>query len=166
MKNQQLTITTQFQNTISEIEQLITKNSTNIPLVEIQKIISSLSSEQQLYLLQVWSELFFLKNQTLPIAKCDLIHFFKMDKIAPADAIRTFIRNNNIEKLFQYLVNLQVGTEFEIKPNFSTFNIYKKQNQDFEINTTSDGWLTTTSSSKLTALFLMGKVDSTFFNWE
>lgn len=79
--------------------------------------------------------------------------------------ILTFIKTNNLVDLLNYLKQLPIGAQADIKPMFITFTIYKKDISSFEINTTANGWLTTTMDSKLLSLFFFGKIDSSFFEW-
>lgn len=82
-----------------------------------------------------------------------------------AEKILHYIIKDDILSLHKFLLKMEEGTEFEIKPLFITFTLYKKNSQYFEIHTTVNDWMMTTSSIKLTTLFLFGKVDSTFFTW-
>lgn len=81
------------------------------------------------------------------------------------DDLIMFIKSENVEGFFQYLKDLPVSTEFEIKPGYISFNIYKINNEHIEIHSTVNGWIMTTTTFELATLFFFGKIDSSFFYW-
>lgn len=82
-----------------------------------------------------------------------------------SDNLLFLLKENDMPGFINLLSELPIGSEFEIKPLFITFNIYKKNEKHIEIHTTVNGWMMTTTTIYLTTLFFFGKIDSSFFNW-
>lgn len=82
------------------------------------------------------------------------------------EQINSFVKNNELLLLIEYLRVLPLHSATDIKPNFITYNVYKTEKQHFELTCTADGWSTSRVGSKQLALLLFNKIQSSSFTWE
>lgn len=81
------------------------------------------------------------------------------------ETISVLIKSGKKKEVKEYINSLTVNTQFEIKRGLSTYTVYKVSQAKIQVDSTSNGWITTTISVDKLVNLLTNKISVLDLEW-